>query len=282
MALKERDRELETTEHPTSPPHSGSVLARAARRGFKLGAIPLLVLVIAISLWQFFVNLFDLPEYILPRPSAIVASFHGQWQPMLEAVRVTVLEAMLGYVIGNSAALIIAACMAEFLIVERSFYPYVLLLNSLPMAVVAPLLLLWIGFTIWAVVAVSALMVFFPTLVTSIAGFKATDTTTLGLMRGLNASRWQTFRYVKIMNALPYIFAALKIAVASALVGALVGEWISASKGLGYLSIQANAYVDTLLLFRVIVVVGAVAVVWFGIISVLEATFLRWHRVKSE
>jgi NitT/TauT family transport system permease protein len=100
-------------------------------------------------------------------------------------------------------------------------------------------------------------------------------------MRGLNASRWQTFAYVKVPNALPYIFAALKISVASSLVGAVVGEWIAADEGLGYLTIVANNFVNTLLLFRAVLLVSILAIVWFLVITMLEHWLLGWHRPES-
>jgi NitT/TauT family transport system permease protein len=100
-------------------------------------------------------------------------------------------------------------------------------------------------------------------------------------MRGLNASRWQTFRMVKLPNAAPYLFAALKISVASAMVGAVVGEWIAADKGLGYLTIVANNYVDTLLLFRAVVLISLMALVWFLSVMAIEAYVLRWKRRQA-
>jgi NitT/TauT family transport system permease protein len=251
-----------------------------ARRIVARAAIPVLILVVFLSLWESFVVVFEVPEYTLPRPSAIWASFGGEWGEMAHHTALTAYEAILGYLIGNGVAIVLAAFMAEFGFLERNLYPYVVLLRCLPIVTVAPLLIIWFGFTVWPIVAAAALICFFPTMVNGIQGFKSTDTTTLELMRGLNASRWQTFTYVKVPNALPYIFAALKISVASALVGAVVGEWIAADEGLGFLTIRANNFVDTLLLFRAVLAVGTLGVVWFVLVTALEARVLRWNRAE--
>ena len=252
-----------------------------ARRIVARAAIPAIILILFLSSWELLVVVFAVPEYILPRPSAILASFAGEWGTMGHHTALTAYEAILGYVIGNGVAVVVAALMAEFRFLERNLYPYVVLLRCLPVVTIAPLLIIWFGFNIWPIVAAAALICFFPTMVNGIQGFKSTDTTTLELMRGLNASRWQTFRYVKVPNALPYIFAALKISVASALVGAVVGEWIAADEGLGFLTIQANNFVDTLLLFRAVLAVGVLGVVWFVLVTALEARVLRWNRAEA-
>lgn len=239
-------------------------------------ALPLGLFVMFLFGWEMLITALDVPQYTLPKPSAIWESFEGEWGDLLHHSYLTAKEAFLGFVIGNGVALILASFMSEFKVIEKSIYPYVLLLRSLPIVAVAPLLIIWFGFTIWPIVAAAALICFFPTLVNAVEGFKSTDPTTLQVMRVLNASRWQTFFYVKFPNALPYIFAALKIAVAAALIGAIVGEWIAADEGLGFLTIQANNFVDTLLLFRAIIAMTVLAVSWFLLVVLLEAYVLRW------
>jgi NitT/TauT family transport system permease protein len=243
-------------------------------------SIPALILVVFLVIWESLVVAFDIPEYVLPRPSAIWASFSGEWGELLHHTRLTATEAILGYAIGNVVAIVMAAFMAEFPFLERNLYPYVVLQRSLPIVTLAPLLIIWFGFTIWPIVVAAALICFFPTLVNGIQGFKSTDATTLELMRGLNASRWQTFTYVKIPTALPYIFAALKVSVASALVGAVVGEWIAADEGLGFLTIRANNFVDTLLLFRAVLAIGLLGVAWFLLVTIIETRVLSWNRTE--
>jgi ABC-type nitrate/sulfonate/bicarbonate transport system permease component len=234
--------------------------------------------VVIVGVWQLVVQIFHVSEFVLPAPLAIARSFSGKWGQLLENMQPTFIEALLGYLIGNATGVITAALIAEFRFLEIGLYPYIIGFRSLPVISVVPLLIIWMGFTIWPIVGAAALIVFFPTFVNAVDGFKATDETTLELMRGLNATRWQTFWYVKVHNALPYMFAALKISIASALVGAVVGEWIVGQRGLGYLTILANNYVDTLLLFRALFALGVIAIVWFVLVRALEIHFLRWQR----
>ncbi len=234
--------------------------------------------VIIVGVWQIGVEIFHVSEFVLPGPFAIARSFSGKWGQLFVNMRPTFIEALLGYLIGNATGVVTAALIAEFRFLEIGLYPYIIGFRSLPVISVVPLLIIWMGFTIWPIVGAAALIVFFPTFVNAVDGFKATDETTLELMRGLNATRWQTFWYVKVYNALPYMFAALKISIASALVGAVVGEWIVGQSGLGYLTILANNYVDTLLLFRALLGLGVIAIVWFVLVRALEVHFLRWQR----
>lgn len=274
-----KQREVNAQLVPLAPVvRPAGSLRRRVHDVYRVAGMPVLMFLIFVAIWEFYVDFFRIPQYSLPSPSAIWMSFDSAaWAEIFPAARATAREALLGYVIGNTVGLTLAACMAEFRALEKSAYPYALFLNSLPMAVIAPLLIIWLGFSIWAIVAVSALMVFFPTLVTGVSGFKAADSTTLELMRGLNASRWKIFKSVKVPYALPFIFSALKIAVASALVGALIGEWISSDQGLGFLTVQANRYVDMLLLFRAIFAVAIFAITGFVTVSVLEWHFLKWR-----
>jgi NitT/TauT family transport system permease protein len=267
--------------HDTAhPPAAARLRDRTALRWIGRAAVPALILVLFLSLWESLVVALDVPDYVLPRPSAIWASFSGQWGELGHHTRLTATEALLGYVIGNAVGIVLAAFMAEFPFLERNLYPYVVLQRSLPVVTVAPMLIIWFGFTIWPIVIAAALICFFPTLVNGIQGFKSADATMLELMRGLNASRWQTFTYVKVPSALPFIFAALKVSVASALVGAVVGEWIAADEGLGFLTIRANNFVDTLLLFRAVLAIGLLGVAWFVLITLIEARVLSWNRAN--
>lgn len=244
--------------------------------------VPAIFFVVIVGSWEAAVRILEVPLYILPTPSVIITSFAKEWVGLIPHARITTWEAFLGFMIGNGLALIVAAIMAEFRRIEVGLTPYVLFLRSLPIVAIAPLLVIWFGFTIWPIIAASALICFFPTLVNGIQGFQATDKTTLELMRGLNASRWQVFRHVKLYNALPYIFAALKIAVTSAFIGAIVGEWIVSDSGLGYLTILANNYVDTLLLFRAVLGIALIVTFWYVVVSLLEARVLRWQKTVRQ
>ncbi len=239
---------------------------------------PLGFFVLGTAVWTGVVELFNLPLYILPTPSEILNGFVTEIGFFIPHAQATILEALFGWVIGNIIGITLGLVMAESRGLRISFYPYLIALRSIPVIAFAPLLILWMGLNIWPILATATITTFFPTLVNSIAGFSSTDQLTEELMHSLDASRWQIFRHVKIYNAMPYIFSSLKITVALSMIGAVVGEWLAADQGLGYLIVVANNQIDTVLLFRSIILIGLFGTAWFALLTVAERLFLDWKQ----
>lgn len=237
---------------------------------------PIAFLVFFLGIWTVGVRLYEIPVYILPTPYEILVSFQGEMGDLLRHTRVTFFEALFGWVVGNAIGITLGAVMAEFSVLKRSMYPYIIMLRSLPVVAFAPLLIIWMGVNTGPILAAATITTFFPSLVNSISGFSSTDQLTKELMHSLNATRWEVFRKVKLYNALPYIFSALRISVALAFVGAVVGEWLVGNQGLGYLIIVANNQLDTLLLFRALLLIGVIATVWFALMIFLEEYLVDW------
>ncbi|WP_227380416.1 ABC transporter permease [Haladaptatus halobius] len=237
---------------------------------------PLAFLIIFLAVWTAGVRMLNLPEYILPTPYEILVSFQGQFGELLPHTQVTLYEAFVGWIVGNVTGIALGAIMAESAVLRKSIYPYVIMLRSLPVIAFAPLLIIWLGVNRRPILAAAAITAFFPSLVNCITGFSSTDDLTMELMRSLDASRWEIFRKVKIYNALPYIFSALRISVALSFVGAVVGEWLVGNQGLGYLIIVANNQINTLLLFRALIIIGLFATIWFALLIVLESYVVDW------
>ncbi|NHN42998.1 ABC transporter permease [Halorubellus sp. JP-L1] len=242
---------------------------------------PAAFLVAFIGIWTFGVRFYEIPQYVLPTPLDIVTSFDGQFGELAPHMEATLWEAFFGWTVGNFIGITLGAVMAEFTVLKRSIYPYVIMLRSLPVVAFAPLLIIWMGVNTGPILAAATITTFFPSLVNSIAGFSSTDQLTKELMHSLNASRWEVFRKVKLYNAVPYIFSALRISVALAFVGAVVGEWLVGNQGLGYLIIVANNQLDTLLLFRALIIIGAFATAWFGLMMYLERWIVDWGSQAS-
>lgn len=253
---------------------SASVVDRAVRLFNKYRA-PISFGILFLTAWTVLVEAFDLPFYILPTPIDIVVSFQGEWG-MLRHMRATGMEALFGWVVGNAIGISLGATMAEFTTIRKATYPYVIMFRSLPIIAFAPLLIIWMGINVKPILAIATITAAFPTLVNSVTGFSSTDQLTLELMRSLDASRWETFRHVKIYDALPYIFSGFKISVAGTLVGAVVGEWLVADSGLGYLIIVANNQIAVRLLFRSLILIGLMAALWFGLIMYTERKLITW------
>src|SRR5207249_11818717 len=158
------------------------------------------------------------------------------------------------------AWIILGALIAQFRVVERTFYPYLVALQTLPKIAIAPLIIVWFGFGISSKVIIAATVAFFPVLVNVIVGLKTVDAPKLDLMRSLSATRWQTFRFVTFPNALPFVFAGLDIAVVFSVLGAIVGEFVGSQRGLGNLILQFNTALDIAGMFAVLLLLAALGV----------------------
>jgi len=257
--------------------HSANGTVQSVKRQIAGYRYPLGFLVVLLTAWTGGVRLFDIPVFILPTPFEIAVSFQGELGNLLPHIGWTFFEALTGWFVGSGIGIVLGFAMAESERIQKSLYPYVIMLRSIPIIAVAPLLILWFGINIYPILAAAIITSFFPALVNSITGFSATDNLTEELMYSYDASRWQVFRHVQIYNALPYIFSALKINVALSLVGAIVGEWLVANEGLGYLILVASNQVNTLLLFRALIVIGVIAATWFTILLYLEDRLIHWE-----
>jgi len=242
---------------------------------------PSLFFVALVAVWTGLVRLWNLPTFLLPTPFEIVASFQGELASLWSHTKITLFEAVFGWVVGNAIGIILGLAMAESKMLRTTLYPYLIAFRSVPAIVIAPLLIIWLGINIQPILAVATIIVFFPTLVNAITGFQSTPQLTEELMRSLDASRWQVIREVKIYHAATYLLSAMKITVALSLIGAIVGEWLVADSGIGFLIVVANNQVNTLLMFRGIIIIGVIGTVWFALVSLAEKYVLYWEEQQG-
>ena len=242
-----------------------------------------LLLVIVVLVWEYGVVWLDVPGYILPPPSRIA---FAMWQGLDAGIfdrggywlhaGVTVAEVLLGFVIGSGVGLILGTVISQFRILEATLRVYLVAIQSLPKVALAPIIVMWFGFGLTSKVVIICLLTFFPLLITSMAGFKAVDAERLELMRALGARPWQIFWKVRFPSALPYIFAGLDMAAVLAVVGAVVGEFVGAQRGLGTLILSMNAQMDTAGTFSVFIILAIVGVVMYQAMRIIERRFLFW------
>ena len=160
---------------------------------------------------------------------------------------------------------------------RATLYPLIVASQAVPKIAIGPLLVLWLGLGMLPKLAIVALMVFFPVVITAAEGFSSVDRNLLDLMRSVSASQWEIFRRVRFPHALPQIFSGLKIGITLAVVGAVVGEWIGSDNGLGYLLLQANTQLDTTLLFSALALLVVLGVVLFLLVEIAERLLLPWR-----
>jgi putative hydroxymethylpyrimidine transport system permease protein len=254
---------------PASP-----ALGRAAAQALP----PAALLAIIIGGWEWAVHAFDIPFYILPAPGRIARLLVENHALLLGEAGVTLLEIALGFGIAFAVGIALALLIFSSRIVERAVYPLIIATQTVPVFAIAPLLIVWLGYGMPSKVAMAALIVFFPIVVNTVDGLHAADMDTVNLLRILGGSPAQVLLKIRIPAALPFVFSGVRIAVATSVIGAVIGEWVGASRGLGFLMIHANAQLHVDLVFAAIAVLSLMAVALFLAVSAAERLILPWRR----
>jgi NitT/TauT family transport system permease protein len=232
---------------------------------------PLLILFLILAVWEAAVRLLDVPPWLLPAPSKIALRF-GRTQDLAYHTGLTLLEAGLGFAISAVLGVALSAGIANSRFLERGILPYVIVSNAVPIIAIVPLLNIWLGFGITTKIVIAAIITFFPIVTNTTRGLKAADARILDLMHSINATASQVFFKVQLPSALPFVFAGFRIAASLSLVGAVVGEFYGADRGLGYLVITAATQLRTDLLFVAIIVLASIGILAFWSFGLLE----RW------
>jgi ABC-type nitrate/sulfonate/bicarbonate transport system permease component len=191
---------------------------------------------------------------------------------------ITLLEIALGFLAALVLGVGLAVAIYASRTVERSLLPLVIASQTIPVFAIAPLLILWFGYGIGSKVVMTTVIVFFPIVIATVQGLRAADPDTVALLRILEASPQQIFFKVRVPQALPFIFSGLKIGVAVSVIGAVIGEWVGAQRGLGYLMIHANAQLQVELVFASIGFLSLMGVGLYGLVSGLERVLIPWRR----
>ncbi len=228
--------------------------------------------------WEAIVRVFGVPSYLLPAPSGVAVALYDGLSSGLFVVNflITLMEAVVGFLIAACVGIIVGTLVATFRIVERLVYPYIVALQSLPKIAIAPLIIVWLGYGFSSKIVVSATLAFFPVLVNVIVGLKSAEEDKLDLMRSLNASRWQQLRLVQFPNALPFIFAGLDIAVIFSVLGAIVAEFVGSQAGLGNLILRYNHNLDIASVFACLILLGAMGMSLHLSVQQLQKRMIFW------
>jgi len=191
---------------------------------------------------------------------------------------VTLEEVLLGFGLSLSGGVVLAVLIAYSRTLERSIYPLVIASQTIPIIAIAPLLLIWVGYGVGPKVIVVALIAFFPIVVNTVDGLKSADRDMINLMRTLGASRWQIFTKVQVPTSLPFLFSGVRVAIAVSVIGAVIGEWVGSSQGLGYLMIRSKPQFLTERVFAAIFILSVMGVGLFLIVGLVERYMIPWHR----
>lgn len=231
----------------------------------------LLVAAMLIAAWQILVPLSGLSAFVLPTPLAIATRMIND-APLLAAhLYVTLFEVIVGFGMGVLIGVPLALSIFYSRPFERAIYPILVGLQTVPKVSLAPILVLYLGYG-WAPKIVLAFLIsFFPIVISTVVGLQSLDTNLVNLVRSMGANEWQTFFKLRLPAALPNIFGGFKVAISLAVIGAVIGEYVAAERGLGYLQLQANSLFDTTLNFATVVTISLLGVILYYIIDVVEA-----------
>jgi NitT/TauT family transport system permease protein len=239
--------------------------------------MPLAGVVGVLVAWAVLVYGLEVPPFIAPSPQAVARTLILKYDLLLRNLTPTAIEAVLGFLLGNLAAIAIATVFVHNKVMEEAFFPVVVLINTIPVVAKAPILVLLFGNGMEPKIAIAALVCFFPTLVNMVRGLESVNPQAIELMRVLSASKREVFFKIRVQNSLPYLFSALKIAASTAVIGAIVGEWIGSTEGIGALIIQATYNFDSALLYATVVVGSSFSVLFFFVITAAERLVVRWQ-----
>ncbi len=239
--------------------------------------LPLIALLLLGVAWELAVRLSGVADYLVPTPSAVGSRLFDDLGYFLFHGLITLVEALGGFAMGSIVAVLAAGVMAHSRLFERTVYPIALLIKVTPIVAIAPLFVIWFGFGSFPKMMIAALITFFPVMVNTFVGLRSVNPTTLDFFRLLDAGDTQVLFKLRAPSALPYVFAAFRIAVPLSVIGAVVGEWFTGDRGLGSVIIVAHHNIDMPTLFSAIAVLACIGLGLTGITALVERRVLFWH-----
>jgi NitT/TauT family transport system permease protein len=266
---------------PHRGPTSGSAMKRRLREFAATVGPPVITFAMIIFLWWFAVWYFEVPVYLVPSPELVLPSLVEYWPDLWENTQFTVTAVMLGFIASIVTAIPMGYAIAISRTTKQAAYPVLVFIQLIPKIAIAPLFVVWFGFALESKVMLTTLLTFFPLLLASIAGFQTLDDRVLYLTRTMGASAWQTFRYVRLPSALPVIFSGLKVSATIAVTAAIVAEFVGSNNGLGYRLLVASQYLDTPLIFAILLLMTIIGLALNYIVEVVEYFVLPWRRVRT-
>lgn len=256
-----------------SGPRAPSLISAAAR----YGAIALVAL-LGIVLWQAIDYFSDIPKWQLPSPWEVLQALGDYPGTIARHAGTTAYEALLGFAIAVAVGFALAAGIVHWRWLERAVYPYVIASQAVPIIAIAPVLVIWFGFGLMPKIIVIVLITFFPITINTVDGLRNVDPDLVRLMRSMGATRWQLFRMVRLPSALPLFFSGARVAAAVSVIGAILGEWVGAKEGLGYLIKLDSAQFLTARVFASILVLALMGIALFVLVTLIERRAVPWAR----
>lgn len=239
---------------------------------------PLVTLAAVVLCWQLLVSLAGISKFILPSPIAVLQAIYEHQALLLHNSGITLLEIVLGMLLGSTLGIVSALILITWEPVRRWLMPILVISQSIPVFALAPILVLWLGFGLPSKVAMAMLVIYFPVTTACFDGLRQTPAGYIHLARSMGASRRAILWQIRIPSALPALASGLRVAAAFAPVGAIIGEWIGSSSGLGRLMINANARSQIDLMFAALIVLAIMAVLFHWLVNYAVTRATPWVR----
>jgi NitT/TauT family transport system permease protein len=272
------DKPTAVIAEPVAPLRERAPLAPRPPRQRSQALLPFIAAAVLLAAWQILAQVFSLPVYIAPTPIQVARTLVSELPTLVRNFMPTALESLVGFVLGNTIAILVAVVFVHSRRLEAALYPIAVFVNTIPILAKAPILVLIFGLGMTSKVVIAAFICFFPTLANMVRGLTSVNPQSLELMRVLSASRAEVFWKLRVPSSLPFLFSALKIASTTSVLGAIVGEWIGADLGLGALIIEATHNFRSPLLYATVFVASGWAVVFFAVVSFAERRIVTWKQ----
>ena len=249
-------------------------------RALRNALYPLVGLAIILLAWQLYVTAFGVNRIVLPSPLDIARASAANWQTLLRETWPTFWESVLGFGLAVAIGIPVAVCVASSRILNLSLYPILIATQSVPKVAIAPIILVWFGLGLQSKLVIAFLVAFFPVVVDTATGMRATPPGLIELARSLRATWLQIFIKVQFPAALPSIFAGAKVAVTLAVIGAVIGEFVGSLNGLGNLLLTANSQLDSPLAWAALVWLSVLGIVLFVAVVAVERLVMPWAELE--
>jgi NitT/TauT family transport system permease protein len=272
-----------SSAQPSDQPRLLPPLSRSARwwRAWQGVAIPALTLVALVLLWEGAVRAFGIPNYLLPAPTRVLAELDKLGVRLVPNIGATLLTVLAGFLASVVISLPLAVAIASSPFVARAVYPLLLITQSTPIIAIAPILVVMLGTGQLSRATITFLIAFFPLLVSMVTGLLSTPREAVELSRVLRTSFLQDLWLIRLPASVPFVFSGLKVAISLSVIGAVVAEFVTANKGLGYLITQSTAFFNVPLAFGSVILLSIMGVLLFQSIVLVERIFFPWA-VQSE
>jgi len=249
-----------------------------------LYAMYIVVFLLAIGIWKGLTSLFHIPSFLLPPPEDVFFEYISLLMNglLLKHTYVTLYETITGFLAGAAIGMLLGYPLAKSRKLERILSPYIVAAQTAPKIALAPLIVIWLGFGLSSKFFLVALIVFFPIFVNMITGMRSVDINLLELMKSTGASKFDIFKKIEMPSSLPMLFAGFKTGITLAVIGAVVGEFVGANAGLGYLTIYAAGLMDTTQVFVAILQLTVLGIVLYALVSFIGKKLMPWHEIEEK